>query len=270
LNNNTVGIIGCGWLGLPLAKTFIKAGFTVKGTTTSENKIELLKNEGIGAYIITLTENEIKGNILDFLENVNTLVINVPPKLRGSNKENYVAKMTLLHSAIKNSTIKNVIFASSTAVYGDFDGDVSENTKTEPVTESGKQLVESEQIFSGDDSLQTTIIRFGGLISEDRHPVTMLSKKNSIENGNMPVNLIHRNDCIRVIIAIIENGWWQKTINAVYPLHPAKKEYYTLEASKKGLKSPNYLLNKHKKGKKVLPTFLTNVKNFEFLTSIIS
>ncbi len=270
MNNNTIGIIGCGWLGLPLAKTFIKAGFTVKGTTTSKNKIDILKNEGIDASIISLTENEIKGNIQGFLKDINTLIINVPPKLRGSNKENYVAKMSLLHSTIKNSTIKNVIFASSTAVYGDFDGEVSEKTKTEPVTESGKQLIESEQIFSEDNSLQTTIIRFGGLISEDRHPVTMLSKKNTIENGNMPVNLIHRNDCIRVIIAIIENSWWQQIINAVYPYHPSKKEYYTLEADKKGLKSPKYLLNNHKKGKKINSTFLTNVKNFEFLTSIIS
>ena len=100
--NNKIGIIGCGWLGLPLAKTYIEDGFTVKGTTTSEQKISALKKEGIEAFKINLAEDGIHGNILSFLNEVNTLIINVPPKLRGAIKENYVAKMHLLHDAIKN------------------------------------------------------------------------------------------------------------------------------------------------------------------------
>ncbi|MBU2997747.1 NAD(P)H-binding protein [Cellulophaga baltica] len=268
--NKTIGIMGCGWLGLPLAKSFIKKEYTVKGTTTSKNKIESLKKEGVNAFVISLSESGITGNINDFLNDIQTLVINVPPKLRGANKENYISKMELLLSVIKKSKVKKIIFASSTAVYGNFEGDVTEATTPEPVTESGKQLLISEQLFSNETSLQTTIIRFGGLISEDRHPVTMLSKKEKIENGNMPVNLIHRNDCIRIIFEVIKNNWWQQTINAVYPHHPSKKEYYTQEASKKGLNSPDYLLNNNRKGKKVNPFFLTNVKDFEFQTSIIS
>lgn len=266
--NNKIGIIGCGWLGLPLAKTCIEAGFLINGTTTNDEKMGLLKKEGIEAFKICLTKDVILGDISLFLQDVKTIIINVPPKLRGTNKENFVAKMQLLHKEIKKSAIKNVIFVSSTAVYGDIDGNVTEQTIPNPSTESGKQLVESENIFKKDSTLITTIIRFGGLISEDRHPVTMLSKREGLENGNMPVNLIHRNDCIRIIIAVIKNEWWGQVINGVYPNHPSKSNYYSAEANKRCIKAPDYKPDTSNKGKIICSDYLLNVKKFQFLTSI--
>ena len=40
IQKDKIGIIGCGWLGLPLAKLFLKNGFLVKGSTTSKEKIK--------------------------------------------------------------------------------------------------------------------------------------------------------------------------------------------------------------------------------------
>ena len=175
-----------------------------------------------------------------------------------------------LHHAITSSKIKHIVFISSTAVYGDSEGVVNENTTPAPSSASGKQLLESESIFLNDINLKTTIIRFGGLISSDRHPVTMLSKRESLENGQMPVNLIHRNDCIRIIKAVFKNNWWGQIINGVYPDHPSKKEYYTSEARKRSIKSPDYKADTYKKGKIINSNYLINVKKFEFLTSIMS
>ena len=42
-----VSILGCGWLGLPLAKALIGEGYTVKGSTTTPAKLNLLKEEGV-------------------------------------------------------------------------------------------------------------------------------------------------------------------------------------------------------------------------------
>lgn len=268
--NNKIGIIGCGWLGLPLAIEFIKDGYHVNGTTTSKEKLELLKNEKISPHLVSISEDLITGAIHHFLNDVETLIINIPPKLRGQNKENYVQKMHHLHHAITSSKIKHIVFISSTAVYGDSEGVVNENTTPAPSSASGKQLLESESIFLNDINLKTTIIRFGGLISSDRHPVTMLSKRESLENGQMPVNLIHRNDCIRIIKAVFKNNWWGQIINGVYPDHPSKKEYYTSEARKRSIKSPDYKADTYKKGKIINSNYLINVKKFEFLTSIMS
>ena len=56
MSQNKIGIIGCGWLGLPLAKEFVSNNYKVKGSTTTKEKLEILKNEGIDAYLIDVGE----------------------------------------------------------------------------------------------------------------------------------------------------------------------------------------------------------------------
>ncbi len=260
--------MGCGWLGLPLAIALINEGYNINGTTTAGEKLPLLKKEKINPFLISLSENKITGAIDDFLKDTDTLIVNVPPKLRGPHKENYVQKMRLLHSEVLKANVHNIIFASSTAVYGDIDGEVSEKTSPTPTTTSGKQLLEAEHIFKDDASLKTTIIRFGGLIGANRHPVHMLSKRNGLANGNAPVNLIHLNDCIAIISSVLKNAWWNETINGVYPHHPSKQNYYTAKAIAYNIPPPNYEESNLTTGKIVLANNLIEDKKFKFTTMI--
>lgn len=264
-----IGILGCGWLGLPLAASFVKDGFDVDGTTTSEKKIAKLKNKAINPFLIRLSEDGIDGSITNFLSKTTILVINVPPKLRGDNAENYFQKIKLLHQAIKKSDVKKIIFVSSTSVYGDNRGDVTEATTPKPVTDSGKQLLACEELFRDDQELQTTIIRFGGLIGDDRHPANFLAGKKGLSNGSAPINLIHQVDCIRIIKSIVKEAWWNELFNAVYPHHPSKKEYYTRICLKKNLPIPDYLNDTSQVEKCVRSQRLITVKGFRFNTSII-
>ncbi|WP_405399726.1 SDR family oxidoreductase [Maribacter sp. Asnod2-G09] len=266
--NKKIGVIGCGWMGLPLAESLIASGYTVNGTSTSNEKISVLKERGITPFKIALSENEINGDIDAFLDSVSVLVINIPPKLRGKGpKESYIAKITLLHQAIKKSTVKNIIFASSTAVYGNTEGTVTEKTAPQPTTESGIQLVQCEDLLKNDKELNTTIIRFGGLIGPNRHPVTMLSGRENLSNGDAPVNLIHLDDCIGIIKKVIECNHYNNILNAVYPEHPTKKEYYTLQAAKRGIPAPQYTATgQNQKLISICSIFLIN--NYNFLTSI--
>ena len=64
-----ISILGCGWLGFPLAKALLSKGFSVKGSTTSIEKLAVLENVGIVPFLIALSENEITGDVTDFLEN---------------------------------------------------------------------------------------------------------------------------------------------------------------------------------------------------------
>ncbi|WP_299319276.1 SDR family oxidoreductase [uncultured Maribacter sp.] len=266
--NKKIGVIGCGWMGLPLAESLIASGYTVNGTSTSNEKISVLKERGITPFKIALSENEINGDIDAFLDSVSVLVINIPPKLRGKGpKESYIVKITLLHEAIKKSAVKNIIFASSTAVYGDTEGTVTEKTVPQPTTESGIQLVQCEDLLKNDKELNTTIIRFGGLIGPNRHPVTMLSGRENLSGGDAPVNLIHLDDCIGIIKRVIECDYYNDVLNAVYPDHPTKKEYYTKQAAKRGIPAPKYAATgKNQKLVSICSIFLIN--NYNFLTSI--
>ncbi|MBM1105497.1 SDR family oxidoreductase [Aurantibacter crassamenti] len=266
--NKKIAILGCGWLGLPLAESLIKNGYTINGSTTSKEKLNDLTQIGINAFLITLTEEKLDGDITGFFMDVSIAIINVPPKLRGEHKENYVKKMQLLHNAIVQSSVKKVVFVSSTAVYGEAEGKVTEETLPEPTTESGIQMLKAEAIFKNESRIQTTILRFGGLISADRHPITILSGRKNLSNGGHPINLIHRTDCIKIIEAILKNNWWNELFNGVYPYHPIKKDYYTAEARKRGLQLPDYKLDNSKKGKIVQSNRLIYVKKHLLTTTL--
>lgn len=264
-----IGILGCGWLGFPLAKKLIEDGYTVSGTTTSSDKLEVLENEGITAFQVNLSEKGIQGNIKGFLSHIDTLIIDVPPKLRGKHTESFVEKMKFLIAEIKKSHVSYVIFVSSTAVYGNAEGEVSEESPTRPTTESGKQLVECEAMFQNEANFKTTIIRFGGLIGPDRHPVTTLSGREHLTGGNNPINLIHLHDCIHLIQTILKHGYWGEIFNGVYPHHPKKQVYYFEEAQKRGLPAPSYQTElSDKKGKIVVSHNFTS-KGHSFKTPVI-
>ena len=221
MNQNRIGIIGCGWLGLPLAKTLILNNYKVKGSTTTKNKLEILKKEGIEPYLIEITENSISESINSFLNELDMLIINIPPKIRKEGEINY--SNTIQNIINKTSKIKNILFISSTSVYGSKQGKISSKTITEPDSRNGTEILKTENLVKSENN---TIIRFGGLISEDRNPLKYLIQKNEILNPDAPINYIHLKDCIGIISKVIFENKWGKTYSAVAPFHPTKKEYY--------------------------------------------
>ncbi len=261
--------MGCGWLGLPLAQFLLKLGYEVKGTTSTKDKLKDLNSKGISPYLITIGEQTIEGPIEDFLEDLNTLIINIPPGRKKPDSGSYVAKMEHLRSRLQESGVNRVIFVSSTSVYGNLSGEIREDTPPEPNTESGRQLLEVERLFATNDQLNTTIVRFGGLIGPGRHPVHQLSGRKGLKNGNHPVNLIHLDDCLHILTAVLQHGWWNLVFNAVYPEYPNKKDYYTSESKMKDLPLPEYQNTNKKEGKKVIPAALLD-KGYVFTTTISS
>ena len=268
-----ISILGCGWLGLPLAKALLENGFLVKGSTTSVGKLSVLKNLGIQAFQIELSETKIQGEVDSFLENSKILIIDVPPKLRGSSTDpsttlrmTFVEKIKNVIPFIEKSTVENVLFISSTSVYGDTSTalSVTEETKLNPDTESGRQLVQTEQLLQSNSNFKTTILRFGGLIGEDRHPIKFLAGRKNIENPNAPINLIHQEDCIGIIQKIIELNSWNETFNAVTPFHPSRKEYYTQKAINLALDLPEFNAENSSFGKTISSSKVEKVLGYSF------
>lgn len=260
-----ISILGCGWLGLPLAKALIENGFSVKGSTTSSEKIPALQKATINPYLIEIGEDVLHGEIDNFLEQSQVLIINIPPKLRGNSPEKFVSKIENILPFIEKSGIKKVLFVSSTSVFSDECEFVTEDTIPNPDTESGKQLLECEKILQGNPHFETTILRFGGLIGEDRHPIYFLAGRTSIENPEAPVNLIHLEDCIGIILKIIHGNWWGETFNAVAPFHPSREVYYSQKAKEYNLEPPIFTHSKPSNGKTILSDKLENVLKYQFI-----
>ncbi len=275
MKNIKISILGCGWLGLPLAKKLLGNDYEVKGSTTSESKLEVFKNVGISPFLIKLEENEITGNLESFLANTAVLIVDIPPKLRGNNKENFVQKIKNLIPFVENSKVEKVLFVSSTSVYGDTFPiqERGEESALNPDTEGGKQLVEVEKLLQSNENFQTTVVRFGGLIGPERNPAAFLAGKENVANPEAPINFIHQEDCIGIICAMlrqVENEtWnWNDTFNAVTPNHPNRENYYTEKALEMNLKVPTFVKDSTSIGKKISSKKLQNKLNYIFTKEI--
>jgi nucleoside-diphosphate-sugar epimerase len=266
-----ISILGCGWLGLPLAKALITNGFSVKGSTTSEGKISTLKSLGINPFLVALDSKSVTGAIKEFLDRSKILIIDIPPQLRGKNSDItalhekvFVKKIKTLIPYIEKSTVENVLFVSSTSVYGAADGAINEGTIPKPDTESGKQLLEVELLLQNNPNFKTTILRFGGLIGEDRNPIHFLAGKENLENPEAYINFIHQEDCIGIILKIMATDSWDKIYNGVSPFHPTRETYYTQKATELELPLPKFDHSKPSIGKLILSDKVEKVLGYAF------
>ena len=272
-----ISILGCGWLGLPLAKSLLSKGHEIKGSTTSESKLDVLKNAGISPFQIQLESHQIIGTIEDFLKETNVLVIDIPPGLRRefstSLEMTFVNKVKTLIPFIEKSGIQKVVFVSSTSVYGDGFQivEITEETQPNPDTESGKQLVIAETILQSNSYFKTTVIRFGGLLGDDRHPVKFLAARTNVENPDAPVNMIQREDCIGIIEKIlkqVQHDNWGETFNAVAPQHPTRKAYYHKKAEIFNLPLPTFAEDSESKGKIISSKKVETILGYSFQKEI--
>jgi len=242
-----ISILGCGWLGMPLASSLFKIGFTLKGSTTSNNKFKELNSNGIKPYLITLNNLESSADFFDS----EILIIAIPSKNIDDFKK--------LILKVKQSTIKKVIFISSTSVYENLNQIVTEKTQTK-----NTPLATIEQLFIKNNDFKTTIIRFGGLFGYTRKPGNFISLGKKIENPEGYVNLIHRDDCIKIIEEIIIKDIWGEIFNACADSHPKRKDFYTKEIFKLNQKSPVINTNSLNSYKIISVKKLKSILNYEF------
>lgn len=230
-----VSILGCGWLGFPLAKHLVEHGHDVKGSTTRESRLPLLEQAGIDAYQLMAGPNAFDDNTR-FLQ-ADILILTLPPK-RGEG--GYLEKIVSLFVHFKEAGIQRILFTSSISVYGNEKGLVTEDTVVHPDTASAAEIVALENALRASFPL-TTVLRLGGLTGPDRHPITSLAGRTDIPDGDAPINLVHLNDCIGIIKTVIDQNRWGEIFNVVPPYHPTKRAYYTQKAAERNLLPPTFL-----------------------------
>lgn len=241
MQTNTIGILGCGWLGLPLAQALIAHGHIVKGTTTTASKIPDLQALGIQAFELALTEEGVSESITAFLDGLDALIIDIPPGVRSNPDADFPKKLSHVLNLVKALSLEQLIFISSTSVFEDTT-DFPHYKETHPgnaTSNNGKQLLAAELLVR--ESYHTaTIIRPGGLISADRNPINMLAGKKDLKNPDAPVNLVHRDYLIKLIHNIISGDLLQPLLHAISEPHRSRKDYYTEQAILHGLEVPDF------------------------------
>ena len=266
-----IAILGCGWLGLKLGKRLRQQNHEVKGSVTRVDKMAELRSAGLIPYTIKLYEKGVQGDINSFLSGIETLIVDIPPGLRKNPEIDFVKKIRNLIPYIEKSRVPKVIFTSSTSVYEDRkDFPVyTEEEKTDNSSDTAVQLRNTELLFLNNENFQTSVLRFGGLIGEHRHPIKHLSGRKGVKNPEAPINLVHQEDCIAAIIRLMEEKKDNSVWNLVYPDHPSKEEYYSKVAAEKGLTPPEFDHSAASKGKKISSERIIKELGFEFSQPII-
>ena len=244
----SVSILGCGWLGTPLAVSLLKDGCTVKGSTTSAYKISKLEALAIETHLVNIEEYR----ALDSFLNSEILIIAIPSK--NTKAFQYLAQQ------IENSPVQKVLFVSSTSVYPILNSIVSENT--DPLK---TPLVEIENFFAANPYFETTILRLAGLFGPGRHPGSWFKNDKKIPYPRGFVNMIHQEDCIKIVHQIIHQNCWNQTFNACSNDHPTREDFYTRARKSLELDRPIFEKSSALKYKIVNSEKLQNTLNYVFI-----
>ncbi|MCK8043960.1 SDR family oxidoreductase [Shewanella sp. 1CM18E] len=236
----TVGIVGCGWFGLPLAQFLQERGTKVYGSKRSQSAAEELNVFGINGFQLDLDDDEHLASNHQTITNalnVDCLVVNIPPGLTKAPNA-YLQRLAKLKQLTAGLDYKKLIFVSTTGVYPAIDGVLTEKDAQahSPVSE---KLLQAEQVFS--DKPNMCVVRFAGLVGPQRHPGRFLAAKKDLAGGTSAVNIVHLNDCIAAVSQLIFESSGSGIYNVCAPEHPTRQAFYVKAANMLGLTAPEFL-----------------------------
>ena len=232
-----IAILGCGWLGFPLARRLKNEGYQIRGSVTNEERMNELRQAGIQAFKILLERDRLVQDNTGFFD-CDVLVVAFPPRRISGIEEIYPQQLQQLTDELNTHTDIKVLFVSSTSVYQEQGQTALERDRLHPDKSSGKAVAAAEHVLIQKFGRAITIVRFGGLIGADRNPARFLLHKKGTVAGNKPVNVIHRDDCLEIISRIIRQKVWGEIFNACCPEHPSRKEFYRKAAVVSKMPSP--------------------------------
>lgn len=246
----TVSIIGMGWLGIPLAEALREKGIAVKGTTTNPEKEQSLRKQGFECEQLLLNP-ELEGPVPEKIFNTDILFINIPPSTRSKPSSFHPRQIELIKGLAQAHGIKKVIYVSSTSVYPNKNQVATEADPLNHANTGNPALLNAENLLWKNKTYDLTVIRFGGLLGDNRIPGKYFSGKENVP-GHPPVNYIHRKDAVNAVLWIIEKNLWNETYNIVCPKHPEKKAVLEKNAIDIGFAPPvNYEKPKKQEWKEI-------------------
>ncbi|MEM6431733.1 MAG: SDR family NAD(P)-dependent oxidoreductase [Deinococcota bacterium] len=272
----TVSILGCGWLGHQLADALVAAGYHVKGSTTRENKRDVLRKSGIEPYVLRFTPR-LEGDIRDFFA-CDVLVVTIPPKPPTSQNEQVYLETLVdeLYSYLEPST--HLIVTSSTSVYAKRGTLVDEADDVMPESGRGQALRAYEQALQ---QRPVTILRLAGLFGQGRQPGRFLAGRTNLAGATSPVNMVHGDDVVAIICQFItqllvdDDVVLKDVFNVCADSHPTRQDFFTRAAELAGLTPSTfnddpapYAVVDNRKLKQVLPYAYKYGDVLEALTAV--
>jgi len=205
-------IVGCGYVGLPLGGELVRLGHEVAGLRRQASAENELKAAGIRPLVGDVTRPESLGRLPHAFD----WVVNCVASGGGTAEEYrriYLQGTRHLMEWLSATPPQKFVYTGSTSVYGQTDGSpVKETSPTEPLVETAKVLLETEKLLltaAGERKFPAVILRVAGIYGPDRGHAFKQFLKNEARiegDGSRFLNMIHRDDLIGCLIAVLKGG----------------------------------------------------------------
>jgi nucleoside-diphosphate-sugar epimerase len=218
-------IIGCGYIGLPLALRLKEAGCEISAWVHSAASAESLAGHHFRSVVTGSVANP---RLWDAVSEDYDIVIHCASSGRGG--EAAYEEVFLQGALMMNARQPNArkIFVSSTSVYGQTSGEiVTEESSAEPLTATGRILHEAEKaaLASG-----ATVVRSAGIYGPGRGVLfEKLRRGEAVIEGDGArwINQIHQRDLVAALAHLIEAGAPGEIYNASDDTPVTYRDYYT-------------------------------------------
>jgi len=182
-------IAGCGYVGQATADLFHAAGWTVEGWTRSAESAAKLSAKPYPVYAINLADREqvyARDGMLD-------AVIHCASSGGAGLNAYRQVYLNGARSLLDRFAGSKVIFTSSTSVYAQRDGSwVTEKSETKPARETGRILLETEQLVLAQGGV---VARLAGIYGPGRSAL--------LENDRF-INQVHRDDIATALFLLLD------------------------------------------------------------------
>ena len=198
-------IVGCGDIGLRVAKIWKNQGKSVFGVVRSEENLNALRQQHIHAIAADLDDITTLTELNGKLSKQSLLYYFAPPPAEGVLDTRMA---NFLQNLDKNALPSQLIYISTSGVYGDHQGQlINEQTPANPQVDRAKRRFHAEQQLlefgTNNISVAITILRVGGIYGPGRLPLQRLKDQIPMLHENLApqTNRIHADDLAQVCVA---------------------------------------------------------------------
>lgn len=229
MTEQNIAIIGCGYIGAEVSAIWKKKGYYVTATTRNPDKLELLSRI---AQKCTILRGNDEDELVPLIANNDLLLLTIAADSPEHYESAYLNTAQIMrHLALEMDMPKQLIYTSSTSVYGDHHGQwVDETSELRAASEQAKILIEAEKHYLSLEELgwRICILRLAEIYGPGRDLSTRVKQ---LEGHTLPgsgdhyTNMIHKTDCASAI-----DYAHRHQLEGIYNLadedHPTRKELY--------------------------------------------
>ena len=192
-------IIGCGYVGMAIAKHWRSQGIDVLATTTQEKRVAALSALADSVEVLTGTDAD---QLIEALSDRQIVLLSVASKRGASYADTYLNTAKTIARVLPQTPVEQLIYTSTCSVYGDHRGAwVTEMMPPTPATDNGKIIEKTEEVLlsAATPQQKVCILRLGGIYGPGRTLKKIYSRAAGTTRpgqGKEATNWVHLNDIV--------------------------------------------------------------------------